>query len=861
MLKRLIYIFLFFLITALSFSEDNLTLEQLEDLKQRNLISLDDYLFLKDELEGRLEEKYFYSLFINRSRITSNFPVINKNDKVYISLNSFFKETYFKNYTFEDNILDMTLGIVLQKVMINFNTFKISGTERTNFDANDFFFKDDDIYLESNFFSDIFLDTINIDIPRDRINMSTKYMVTGDINGLLKMRENRLKEANEKDDFFYTNSRELFDFGYLRVNLDKTFTKVSGNRDGDWDGSLEYQGPLLYGEVTTEYNLKDNEFKGVNLYYPNLPYNHFLDFTGTKSSGQKWEKSILFEKDKGYFEDGKTFVIRENVPVGSRVELVYLGATIDIGYEENGVVEFQNSELKSDREYTLRVHTRDGRIYTQTIKTNDDFNQQNSGEFQYRFFSKENLSSKKTDLDTGVYYGITENFTIGGKYFKTSESEDDGYISVERAKGEVIYSDHLLSNAYSIVLGGEQILSPNAFKRDTTFEGLAQMKFQKYKIRYEHGYYSEYYNSKESHGITFEYNPWNFLRVDSSYQWLKDWNGNSNNGLELDVELSKSWNQILTTLEFQKDIKDEKRYSANIYYTGYRDYSVKWTNSFGEKTEDFESTISIFNRARQNGFDYSFEVGYTEREKEKVTFRFSLEYDNWFNLSFISKDNGDYDSAIGLDRVIDLKNLTRTLDNMDVSRVKAQTYLDINDNNILDDDEFFIGDVEIEINGEEKVTSSTEPIYFYGVPNNILYNLVPKVRRPGYDVVNSKFSLKGKGGGNIEVLIPIKPLFSITGQLSVSETYGDPSTIYEGVVVKVLDTENNIIANVLPDFMGYYDFSGLSTGKYFIEISSFKDESISSLKTELNIKYSKEIGNTIIFNTHLEDNQFKIINE
>ncbi len=861
MLKRLIYIFLFFLITALSFSEDNLTLEQLENLKERNLISLDDYLFLKDELEGRLEEKYFYSLFINRSRITSNFPVINKNDKVYISLNSFFKETYFKNYTFEDNILDMTLGIVLQKVMINFNTFKISGTERTNFDANDFFFKDDDIYLESNFFSDIFLDAINIDIPRNRINMSTKYMVTGDINGLLKMRENRLKEANEKDDFFYTNSRELFDFGYLRVNLDKTFTKVSGNRDGDWNGSLEYQGPLLYGEVTTEYNLKDNEFKGVNLYYPNLPYNHFLDFTGTKSNGQKWEKSILFEKDKGYFEDGKTFVIRENVPVGSRVELVYLGATIDIGYEENGVVEFQNSELKSDREYTLRVHTRDGRIYTQTIKTNDDFNQQNSGEFQYRFFSKENLSSKKTDLDTGLYYGITEHFTIGGKYFKTSESEDDGYISVERAKGEVIYSDHLLTNAYSIVLGGEQILSPNAFKRDTTFEGLAQMKFQKYKIRYEHGYYSEYYNSKESHGITFEYNPWNFLRVDSSYQWLKDWNGNSNNGLELDVELSKSWNQILTTLEFQKDIKDEKRYSANIYYTGYRDYSVKWTNSFGEKTEDFESTISIFNRARQNGFDYSFEVGYTEREKEKVTFRFSLEYDNWFNLSFISKDNGDYDSAIGLDRVIDLKNLTRTLDNMDVSRVKAQTYLDINDNNILDDDEFFIGDVEIEINGEEKVTSSTEPIYFYGVPNNILYNLVPKVRRPGYDVVNSKFSLKGKGGGNIEVLIPIKPLFSITGQLSVSETYGDPSTIYEGVVVKVLDTENNIIANVLPDFMGYYDFSGLSTGKYFIEISSFKDESISSLKTELNIKYSKEIGNTIIFNTHLEDNQFKIINE
>lgn len=861
MIKRLSCIFLFFLIVSLSFSENEITLEKLEDLKQRNLISLSDYLFLKEELDGTLEEKYFFNLSINRTSITNSFPIINKNEKIYVSLNSFFKETYFKNYTFSDNVLHMILGIVLQEITIDFNTLKIFGSERTSFDKEDFFFKDEDIYLESTLFSDLFLDAINIDFSQNKVSMSTRYTIKNEINRLLKLQEYQLNKEREKNTFFYTNSREFFDLGYIRTNLEKTFSKVSGKKNSGWDGFLEYQGPFLYGEFTTEYNLKNSEFTGVNLHYPNLPYNHFLDISGVNLDGNKWEKSILFEKDKGFFEEGKNFIIRESVPVGSRVELIYLGATIDIAYEENGVVEFRNSELKSDREYTLRVHTRDGKIFTKTIKTNDDFNQQNIGEIQYRFFSTENINSKKTDLDTGIYYGLTDHLTFGGKYFKTSEYDDNGYITVERAKGEIVYSNHIGTKPVSIVLGGEKLISPNNFKRDLTLEALTQIKFEKFKIRYERGYFSEYYNSKDSQGITLEYNPWSFLRIDSSYQWLKDWNGNSDHGLETNIELSQNWNNFLGTLEFRKDIKDEQIYSANLYYTGYRDYSVKWINSFNENSGNFESSISIFNRARKNGFNYSFEVGYTEQEREKVTFRFSIEYDNWFNLNFISKDSGDYETALGLDRVMDLKDIFNPLDNMDVSRVKVQTYLDINNNNIFDEDEFFIGDVEIEINGEQKVTSSNEPIYFYGVPNNILYNLDPKVRRPGFDVFNSKFSLKGKGGGNIEVLIPVNPLFSITGQLAISDDYNDPMSLYEGVVIKVLDSNKKVIANVLPDFMGYYDFSNLSTGKYTIEISSFKNKSIAPFRAEIDIKYKKESGNVFIFNTVLENNRFKIIDK
>lgn len=858
MFKKIFFIFSILIIHSNIFSYEQITLEKLEELKIRNAISQEDYVFLKEELEGQLEEKHFFTLFINRTKITSNFYIIFKDSKTYIPLKEYFKAVYFNNYSFKNSILDMTLGMELQEIMVDFNTFKITGSERTTFTDKDFFFKDDELFLEANLFSDIFLNAIDIDYEKTVAYMSAKYAINNEINRLLRVKEDDLQKEKELNQFVYTNSKELFNLGYLRFNLDKTFSETEGSKDNDWMGYLEYQGSLLYGKLTTEYDLKDGEFTGANLYYPNLSYNHFLEFYGDKTENGRWNKSILFEKDKGYYEDGKTFVIRENVPIGSRVELIYLGATIDIGHAENGIVEFTNDQLKSDREYILRIHTRDGKILTRIIKTSEDFNQQNRGEFQYRFFMTENESSKKTDTDGGLYYGVTEQLTVGGKYFKTSEYIDEKYIYVERGGGEIVYSNYFQTNPYTFILGAEQIFTPDKFQKETTLEGLFQIKFNNFKIRYEDGYYSDYYNKKEARGITFEYNPTNFLRVDYSYQWQEDWDGEKLKGSEIDIELNKSFDRFLSTIQFQRDLDGEKNYSVNLYYTGYRGYSVRWTNSISEKGDDFESSLSVFNRARQNGFDYSLEVAYNEKEKEKMTFRISIDYNNWFNFDMISKDSGDYEISTGIDRVVDLKNIKKPLDNIDVSRVKAITYLDLNDNNIFDSDEPYVGDVELEINGEKKVTTSEKATYFYGVPNNILYNLKPIVRRPGFDVINSTFSLKGKGGGDIEAYIPIKPLFSIVGQLSIHESYSNPGNIYDGIVVKIFDSNNKLISSVIPDFMGYYDISSLMAGKYFIEISSFKDNSIQTLKSEINITYDTLRSNTYKLNTHLLNNQIEI---
>ncbi|MGL5191912.1 MAG: hypothetical protein ACRC7S_19925 [Cetobacterium sp.] len=858
MLKKLLLFS--FLTSTLLFSIDDISLEQLELLKDRGAISLDDYEFLKDELEGRLEEKHTFTLFINRNQISSNFPIVYKNNKTFLSLQRYFENINYRNFTFTNNILDLTIGEELHKIMINFNTLKITGSERTNFTENDFYFENEELFLDSVLFSDIFLNAIDIDYNNTRISMSTKYTIPNEINRLLRVQEGKINDDRNLTNFYYTNSRELFNLGYMRFNLEKTFIKNEGSKSDDWDGYLEYQGSFLYGELTTEYNLKDGTLTGANLYYPNLPYNHYLEIYGDKNNDGRWKKSILFQKDKGYYEDGKQFVIRENVPIGSRVELVYLGATIDIAYEENGVVEFRNSELKDDREYLLRIHTKDGRRLTQVIKTNDDFNQQNQGEFQYRFFGTETDLDNKNNYDTAIYYGITDHFTVGTNYFKTYEEVDNRNTYIERAGGELIYSNLFKSHAYSIVLKGEQLLSPEKFEREHTFEGLAQMKFKKFKIRYEDGHFSDYYDEKRSRRATLEYNPSSYLSLDYSYAWVDEWDGTKNEGSEISAEIAKSFKSLLTTMQFERDLNSENRYSLNFYYTGYRDYSVKWSNSITEKGNDLESTLSIFNRARQNGIDYSFEISYNEQDKEKFTFRVNIDYDNWFKFDMNSKDNGDYDISVGLDRVVDLKNITKPLDSLDTSRVKVITYLDINNNDKFDKNEEYIGDVEVEIDGVKKVTSYSEPTYFFGVPNNILYNLNPIVKRPSYDIVKSKFSLKGKGGGDIEVLIPIKPLFSIAGSVSIADKSLNTTDIYEGIVVKVFDSENKLISTMLPDFSGFFDFSGLETGKYKIEISSFKIESIENLTKEIEISYDSSNNSTVFeLDVMLKNNRFEIV--
>ena len=80
---------MFLILSSLVFGND-IELENLEKLKEKNLITREDYLILKNEILGANEEIQ-YTLKVNGIEKDNFYPVIVKNDDIYLNLNVFFE--------------------------------------------------------------------------------------------------------------------------------------------------------------------------------------------------------------------------------------------------------------------------------------------------------------------------------------------------------------------------------------------------------------------------------------------------------------------------------------------------------------------------------------------------------------------------------------------------------------------------------------------------------------------------------------------------------------------------------------------------------------------------------------------------
>lgn len=859
-MKKKIIFFLssLILVSTTILGEDRLTIEKLEQLKAKNYITNEDYAFLKAELEGRLKEDYSYSLFIDRKLITNNLKILTRNNKNYISLDDYFKLIYFSNYQFKNSILTMYLGDSLEKVEIDFENFTVIQDNRTaKFKQSDFYIEENRYYISINLFKNIFTSTFHIDNNKQLLSLTSKYNLPDKINNRLEESKSLLEKKKNIDKIYYTNKHQLINLGYLQVDLNRYFSRFSKKKNSDWNSKLIYQSDLIYGTFTGNYDLKNRKLDLLKLRYDNLPYSHFLEFKGEKTFNNNWIKSISIDKKLGYYDNGKNFIIKENVPIGSRVELIYLGTTIDIQDAVNGIVVFDNKELRDNREYTLRIHNPNGTIKIKTIETADNFNQQNRDEFQYQLDIsqlEDSYDKKRSEFSSKIFYGITDFLTIGGSYSKSPKllankdnNRDLKYL--EFGGIELIYTNTLDFIIYTIDLNSEKILNKNIYGKSNSFFGKAQIKISDLTFEYEKANYSEYYSDKNLDTLSLNYQPFSFLTLNQSYEWRESWKGERYSGYNLDMEISKSFGRVLTTFEYERADNREDVYLANLYYSLPNNYGIRWNNSITERERNLKSKIALYNIRGNTGVNYSIEFSYDKKEREKLTFKFNIELDNLFKIDVNTKDNGNYNISLGFNRIMDLKDIKKPIDSIDSSRAKVRSFLDLNGNNRYDVGESFVGNVQIEINGKKKVTNSKKPIYFYNIPNDILYELKPIIKFPGYDLYNTKLYLKGTGSGDILVDIPIKPFFSISGQLQLDEK------MLSEIVITLKDSKGKLITNTLPDYLGYYDISQLSQGEYTLEIRSFKNPSITPLIKKIEVKYKKGNGNTIILNGTIHKNK------
>lgn len=827
------------------------SLEDLDIFKAQNLITEEEYEVLKAELEGTslINDEMVYSVIVNGRVRGTHLKLLKKDSYDYIPLIEFLDIIRFKNYDFEKNRISMKVGKELHKIDIDWEQ-KVATLSDPNrkiqFNESAILREGNEIYVEIELFKEIFTNSLEIDTKKLLLKTQLTFSTPFEIDASLENRLDNEFTRENKNEIIYTNKNKLFDIGYMRFNVQGELSKSKGeNFETGWTGDLEYQGNLLYGELTTSYDVKEKMLGDTYLYYPEIYKNHSLEF-GSYGTVER-ELGLSLKKEKGYFYVGKDIVIRENVPIGSRVELLYLGFPIAVQYAENGIVEFQNSEIKNDREYTLRVYEPNGKIYTIDINTAVDFRQQNKGEIEYDFKIREDHDSKKYASEGNIYYGLTENLTLGTGYIRSIDTSNEKIDYLDLFNAEAVYSNYVFRMPYTLVLGGEK------GKEQRTKEYLeAQIQINNFKLRTEHQNFGLYYDLETVRSYTIEYNPGNGYSIDSNYYINDYYNEGTEKNYDIGVSIYKNlMRDLLVTGEYSTGNSDGDEYSINLYYTGLHYVNTRLNNRWSDNGKDFESVLTLMNKNLWDALDFSIEFSYSNRDESRFTFRFDLNYDNWLSAGMFAGKNGEQNYKLGVDKVVDLKDITRNVESMNSSRVKVIAFVDENSNNIYDSGEKLVDNVEIKIGSQTEVTGDEGEAYFFGVPNGILYDLNPKIRKPSYSLGSNKIAVRGTNTGTIEAFIPLKAMVTLSGVFIVDEKLNlsddDIKDIYDNTIIKIKDKDGKILENTIPDESGIFYVSGLFTESYSVEITYLGDKlNIPPLIETIDLKYIEAKDNEIV---------------
>jgi hypothetical protein len=849
--------------------------QDMEALKK--IMSPEDYAIITNTYTQK-EGKQIYDLMINGELKSKSYSVWYKNQNMYFSLFNFLEAINFKNYHQDLKTGDITLlvGDSLEEIKISVkNNYINYPIEKLKLLKDDLILDGREIYIKSDIFKSVFLRNLRISQEEQKINMNLNFSTPEEINLRLKLTKNSLNEEKLKDEIIYKNKNKLLEAGYLRTEVNKIFTRDKNSEDDsfqdDWEARLEYQGAFLYGELNAEYDVKEHLLGDVKLTYDDIYNKHTLELSSFRygDKGAR-ENGIRFWKDKGYLVTGsKEYILTEDVPIGSRVELIYLGTVIDIQTAENGQVVFANKNIKEDREYKLRIYTEDGKIYEKIINTTSDYNQQNKGEWEYNFDIREDHASDRYRINAITYYGLTDSLTAGAGYIKEPRTINNKYEYLDKGRGELIFSNSIKGYQYTLRAGGEKAF--NNYIDDVTLKStedeykydlLGQIDFKDLRFKYQQENYGKYYYDKFEKVLSARWKPIKPLELEWEKVWKEKYRDLSyseeerkQEGNRYRVEYSKSWKSLLLTAEYQKStlFDEEDEYSLNLYYTGFRTFTTRFENTWNEDGK-YETAFSIFSNGNDL-FDYTLEARYSEETKDSLTFRFNLNYNNWFNFESEADKKGNQRYKVGIDRITDLRNPKANIRSIESSPVEVTAFIDMNNNDKFDEGEKIAKNIEIKLAGETKKTDKEGKAIFYGIPNRVLYDLNAEIKRPSLLQTPVPLKVEGKNTATIEAYLPIKPMTTLTGQINVAEMLGlselEKMKIYENIIITIKDISGKELEVTMPDETGTFDVSGLLPTEYLIEVNYIGiDYSIKGINEVVQLSYIEKgkDGNLFVFN-------------
>ncbi|MGL5901709.1 MAG: hypothetical protein ACRCZO_03420, partial [Cetobacterium sp.] len=382
----------------------------------------------------------------------------------------------------------------------------------------------------------------------------------------------------------------------------------------------------------------------------------------------------------------------------------------------------------------------------------------------------------------------------------------------------------------TLVLGTERALNTSIVndegvsnKDRYSYDGTFQIDIKDFRFIVDRAHYGKYFDEKSEESYSIIYNPTGIFQI--NYEWSKtkyNIDQDDNNDESVGLNISKGWKDFLLSLDYNKSLNQEDSYEVNMYYNGFKKYNVQLTNYWLEDGKDLETTLRLTNKNIFSIFDYSLEFGYSDSYKEKFTFRFTLDYDNWFRSEVNFDESGAQRYSAGINRVVDLKNIRKPLESIDSTRVKVVTFLDKNDNGIMDTDEERVDYVAVKIGDQEIDTDENGEAMFFGVPNKIVYDMKPTIRKPSYTIGDKKIKILGQQVGTVTAHIPIKPMVTIVGEIQIDKNLGlkneEKEALFENTLIKVLDEKGKLIEYLNPESDGTFEVSGLYARKYMLQV-------------------------------------------
>lgn len=859
-LKKNKIILLILLILSFKIFPEEITKDKLDILITNKLITQEEYeIYLSSIGEGNFKDAQIYKLMVNGRLRTESYKIQKLGGKDFYPLLFFLESINFKNIERTEDKIILLLGDHLKKIEIDLLKEKVTSlnSETKEIDIKDkIIIEKDEVYLEKDIFEELFLIGLSLHERSSTIKMSLNFNSPDEVKIILDRKIEDLERERAKETVVYENQRKLFEIGNARIEALQIIDHNDRKNDGkktktDWESSIEYQGALFYGDILTKYDFKEKKLLDTKLRYNNLYANHNLEigsYVAGGSNGREW--GIKLEKDRGYYVDGKQYIIKENVPIGSKVELIYLGFPIEVQYAQDGVVEFKNSQIQADRRYELKIYTPNNEIYIKEINTTQDFNQQNKNEIEYDINIRENHEMKKIKTNVDIYYGITDNLTIGGGYQREPEEVNGDIKDIDSIKTEMVYSNFIFNNyAYTFKFGTEKLLETyltdenENYSNAYSYNFLGQIQIDKLRLTYERDIYGDFYQNKFEDRYEIKYEPIKSLTLNYEYSEIKEQNNKKNNNYNYGFTYDYTIKDLLTTFEYQSNKDEQTDYRISFYYTGFENFNINWENNIEGKRGDYRTTLTLYNNNLFDILDYNLGISYSEIEKEKLVFGFTLKYDDFFKMSGRTGDSGQSRVELGIDSVVDLKTMKR-ISNIDSSRVQVKTYIDKNGNGVFDIGEKIVDNVDVTI-GQQTLTTNDEGIaYFSGVPNSILMDLKPKIKKPSFVIDDKKIKIKGRSASTIDIEIGVKPMITLFGMIDIDKTLrlneSEKIELYDDILVKIKDIDGKVIELTIPDETGIFTVSGLFSKKYQIEVEYLGTKfNIANLYEKIELAYNE----------------------